>query len=60
MQLDEGYRPGNLIIGGGGRGTRFAPDEYSHDDWVCVEGRDDPVGEIWMKRKVAEAGGGGV
>lgn len=54
MQLDENYRPGNLIIGGGGRGVRFAKDAYRHEDWVCVEGENDPVGEIWMKRKAFE------
>ncbi|KAK4209571.1 hypothetical protein QBC37DRAFT_430234 [Rhypophila decipiens] len=54
MQRDEKYRPGNLIIGGGGRGVRFANDQYRHEDWVCVEGENDPVGEIWMKKKAAE------
>jgi hypothetical protein len=28
MQGDAKYRPGNLIVGGGGRGVRFAPEKY--------------------------------
>ncbi|ROV90353.1 hypothetical protein VMCG_09737 [Cytospora schulzeri] len=28
MQMDETYRPGNLIVGGGGRGCRIAPEGY--------------------------------
>ncbi|KAK3314385.1 hypothetical protein B0H66DRAFT_568345 [Apodospora peruviana] len=56
MQLDERYRPGNLIVGGGGRGMRFAPKERGTGDWVCVQEEDDPVGEIWMKRAAVESG----
>lgn len=53
MQDNEGYRPGNLIIGGGGRGVRHAPGEYNKilDDWTCVADRGDPIGEIWMRRE---------
>lgn len=50
MQMDEKYRPGNLIVGGGGRGCRFAPAEYGTGDWVCVANSGDPVEEVWMKR----------
>ncbi|KAF7195493.1 hypothetical protein HII31_03087, partial [Pseudocercospora fuligena] len=28
MEADPSYRPGNLIVGGGGRGCRKAPDSY--------------------------------
>ncbi|RCI09499.1 hypothetical protein L249_3861 [Ophiocordyceps polyrhachis-furcata BCC 54312] len=34
LQQDETYRPGNLIIGGGGRGVRTAPAEYGIGEWV--------------------------
>ena len=53
MQEDENYRPGNLIIGGGGRGVRHAPRDYNEvlGDWVCVADRGDPIGEIWMRRE---------
>jgi hypothetical protein len=49
----ENYRPGNLILGGGGRGMRRAPKEYGVGDWVCVAEPGDPVGEIWMRRDEA-------
>ncbi|KAL2168167.1 hypothetical protein VTG60DRAFT_335 [Thermothelomyces hinnuleus] len=55
MQLDESYRPGNLIIGGGGRGVRKAPKENGIGDWVCVEREGCPIGEVWMRRDAFEA-----
>jgi hypothetical protein len=57
MQEDENYRPGNLIIGGGGRGVRHAPRDYNEvlGDWVCVADRGDPIGEIWMRREKPNA-----
>ncbi|KAL2192550.1 hypothetical protein P885DRAFT_47384 [Corynascus similis CBS 632.67] len=55
MQLDESYRPGNLIIGGGGRGVRRAPRDRGIGDWVCVEREGCPIGEIWMRRDAFEA-----
>ncbi|KAJ2901989.1 uncharacterized protein MKZ38_001130 [Zalerion maritima] len=54
MHADENYRPGNLIVGGGGRGCRRAPDEMGTGDWVCVAGNGDMVGEVWV-RKQSEA-----
>ncbi|KAK5991508.1 hypothetical protein PT974_09791 [Cladobotryum mycophilum] len=50
MQKDEKYRPGNLIIGGGGRGIQYAPVEYGIGDWVCVAEEGDPIGEIWVRK----------
>ena len=50
MQTDAAYRPGNLIIGGGGRGLRSAPAHYGMGSWECVAEPGDPVGEIWVKR----------
>ncbi|ORY56352.1 uncharacterized protein BCR38DRAFT_355945 [Pseudomassariella vexata] len=47
MREDEGYRPGNLIVGGGGRGMRRAPRERGCGEWVCVAEAGDPVGEVW-------------
>lgn len=49
MKLDNKYRPGNLIVGGGGRGCRVAPPEYGMGQWECVAEQGDPVGEIWKK-----------
>lgn len=54
MQMDKTYRPGNLIVGGGGRGCRIAPEEYGMGEWECVANHGDPVGEVW--KKVARSG----
>jgi uncharacterized protein (DUF2235 family) len=54
MKYDVNYRPGNLIVGGGGRGVRRAPEEYGIGEWVCVDGEGDPIGEIWMKKTKPE------
>lgn len=50
MQEDENYRPGNLIVGGGGRGVRRAPAEYGIGEWICVADAGDPIGEIWVRK----------
>lgn len=57
LKEDNKYRPGNLIIGGGGRGVRHAPDKYGIGDWVCVAEHGDPIGEIW--ERVVDEGGNG-
>lgn len=58
MNNDATYRPGNLIIGGGGRGVRQAPEEYGTGDWVCVADEGDPIGEIWMRKSKPEVPSG--
>jgi uncharacterized protein (DUF2235 family) len=55
MQLDETYRPGNLIVGGGGRGVRMAPRGMGIGEWVCVEREGCPVGEVWVKKSAVDA-----
>ncbi|KAI0438500.1 hypothetical protein F4803DRAFT_92238 [Xylaria telfairii] len=50
MNHDPSYRPGNLIIGGGGRGIRKAPEEHGIGEWECVGGHGDPVDEVWVKK----------
>jgi uncharacterized protein (DUF2235 family) len=55
MQLDETYRPGNLIVGGGGRGVRMAPREKGIGEWVCVEREGCPVGEVWVRKTEVDA-----
>ncbi|OAR00918.1 hypothetical protein LLEC1_00615 [Akanthomyces lecanii] len=50
MNKDENYRPGNLIVGGGGRGLRRAPKELGMGEWRCVAEPGDPIGEIWMRK----------
>ncbi|KAI1104346.1 hypothetical protein F4804DRAFT_341865 [Jackrogersella minutella] len=56
MKEDPGYRPGNLIVGGGGRGMRRAPDQYGTGDWECVQDHGDPVGEVWVKKMPSQNG----
>ncbi|KAK4236392.1 hypothetical protein C8A03DRAFT_16973 [Achaetomium macrosporum] len=56
LQLDEKYRPGNLIIGGGGRGVKKAPEKYGIGEWLCVERQGCPIGEIWMRKSAVEKG----
>ncbi|CAJ0552178.1 Ff.00g061570.m01.CDS01 [Fusarium sp. VM40] len=51
MKIDDQYRPGNLIIGGGGRGVRKASAMHGIGDWECVADHGDPVGEIWTRKK---------
>ncbi|CAI6095005.1 unnamed protein product [Clonostachys chloroleuca] len=50
MEADKTYRPGNLIVGGGGRGVRHAPEEHGIGEWVCVAEKGDAIGEIWMRK----------
>lgn len=49
MKQDKRYRPGNLIVGGGGRGCRVAPESHGMGEWHCVANPGDPVGEIWKR-----------
>ncbi|KAL6706921.1 hypothetical protein ACN47E_005064 [Coniothyrium glycines] len=50
MFADPTYRPGNLIVGGGGRGVRHAPKELGIGKWVttCEEGHH--VGECFVRK----------
>ena len=50
MQADENYRPGNLIIGGGGRGVRRAPKEMGLGEWVVLKNEGDPIGEVYVRK----------
>ena len=52
MQLDENYRPGNLIIGGGGRGVRKAPKEHGMGEWMVLREEGNPVGEVYRRKSV--------
>jgi uncharacterized protein (DUF2235 family) len=51
LKSDEKYRPGNLIIGGGGRGVKIAGAQYGIGEWECVAEPGDPIGEIWVRKK---------
>ncbi|KAL4741638.1 hypothetical protein BDV11DRAFT_56038 [Aspergillus similis] len=54
MKQDPNYRPGNLILGGGGRGVRRAPEEYGIGEWVVKAHEGDPVREIYVRKSVAK------
>ena len=50
MEANPNYRPGNLIIGGGGRGVRKAPKEYGIGNWEVLKGEGDPVGMVYVRK----------
>ncbi|KAL5334322.1 hypothetical protein BJX70DRAFT_21979 [Aspergillus crustosus] len=50
MKKDPNYRPGNLIIGGGGRGVRRAGDEHGMGEWLVKAHQGDPVREIYVRK----------
>jgi hypothetical protein len=51
MQLDPSYRPGNLIIGEGGRGVKSAPQQYGTGKWAVWSNEGDPVRETYRRKK---------
>ncbi|PYH92080.1 hypothetical protein BO71DRAFT_34374 [Aspergillus ellipticus CBS 707.79] len=51
MKIDPNYRPGNLIIGGGGRGVRRAPEEYGIGHWEVKNYAGDIVREVYVRKK---------
>lgn len=50
MLADENYRPGNLIVGGGGRGVRRAPESFGIGEWVVLKEKGNLVGELLEKK----------
>jgi len=50
MKDDPKYRPGNLIMGGGGRGVRVAPVKAGIGEWVVVREEGDIVGECFVRK----------
>lgn len=50
MEANEDYRPGNLILGGGGRGVRKAPKESGIGKWIVHKNKGDPVGEVLIRQ----------
>jgi Uncharacterized alpha/beta hydrolase domain (DUF2235) len=49
MDEDETYRPGNLIIGGGGRGVKIAPLCFAKGYWKVASDEGDPIRETYMR-----------
>lgn len=51
MLANHKYRPGNLIVGGGGRGVRRAPEDMGIGKWVCAGEDGHPVGECFVRKE---------
>jgi hypothetical protein len=51
MLADPKYRPGNLIVGGGGRGVRQAPKDMGIGKWIVVSEAGHPVGECLVRKE---------
>jgi len=49
MEHDPTYRPGNLIVGGGGRGVRKAPMEHGIGHWKVLREHGDAMGEVVVR-----------
>ena len=56
MEAREEYRPGNVIVGGGGRGVRRAPPRFGVGKWDVLREEGDPVGEVLVKRQTGSSG----
>ncbi|CCX29818.1 Similar to Uncharacterized protein YEL023C; acc. no. P39992 [Pyronema omphalodes CBS 100304] len=54
MEADPTYRPGNLLVGGGGRGVRVAPESLGRGEWVVVHDEGNLASEVWMKKSAWE------
>jgi hypothetical protein len=54
MKDNPNYRPGNLIIGGGGRGVRRAPKEHGIGEWEVHRHEGDSVRETYMRKRRAK------
>ncbi|KAI5807751.1 hypothetical protein DFH27DRAFT_479524 [Peziza echinospora] len=50
MEMDEKYRPGNLLVGGGGRGVRVAPKDCGTGDWLVIREPGSLLGEVLVKK----------
>ncbi|KAB8072985.1 hypothetical protein BDV29DRAFT_158011 [Aspergillus leporis] len=51
LKKDQNYRPGNLIIGGGGRGVKRADEKHGIGDWVVMKYHGDSVREVYVRNK---------
>ncbi len=52
MIADPTYRPGNLIVGGGGRGVRIAPKEDGIGKWVVLHEQGNAIGECFIRKEL--------
>ena len=51
MECDPNYRPGNVIVGGGGRGVKRAPEEYGIGEWKPYRHEGDPVRATFVRKR---------
>jgi hypothetical protein len=56
MWADPKYRPGNLLVGGGGRGVRKAPASAGTGEWIVLREEGSLVGEVFVKKEAFEKG----
>ena len=50
MEVDPNYRPGNLILGGGGRGKAVAPKEAGIGEWIPAGDEGDIVRARFVRK----------
>lgn len=55
MLADSKYRPGNLIVGGGGRGLRQAPTDQGMGKWVVAHENGHHVGECFVRKQMPKS-----
>lgn len=55
MQADPKYRPGNLVIGGGGRVPTTAPEKHGIGQWKVLRGEGDMLSECYVRQDVKHA-----
>lgn len=50
MKEDKNYRPGNLIVGGGGRGVKKAPQKLGIGEWQVIRDKGSLVRETYVRK----------
>ncbi|GFF64725.1 hypothetical protein CNMCM6936_005056 [Aspergillus lentulus] len=54
LKSDPEYRPGNLIMGGGGRGKKKAPKECGIGEWQMAEYPGCPIKETYVRKPLSK------
>ncbi|KAF3484443.1 uncharacterized protein GIQ15_03767 [Arthroderma uncinatum] len=57
LQARDDYRPGNLILGGGGRGVRRLPKDHPIGEWDVLNNEGCPIRETYIRRKPVKQDG---